>query len=112
MGGGAARCIHSEGGGEQSQRRRGICESLLSSWAEKGGEGQGKRGGLGQDSLGRPVGHWEKTEVCSQGPAVPDIGLGSTPPNHSPASWETHRQVWSNVLAADHHPSQCQEAVA
>lgn len=69
-------------------------------------------GGMGQDALGRPVGHWEKTEFCSQGPAVPGIGLGSTPANHSPASWETHRLVWSNVLAADHHPSQCQEAVA
>lgn len=44
--------------------------------------------------------------------AAPDHGLVSAPTDHSPASQETHPLVRSNVLAADHHPSQCQEAVA
>lgn len=30
----------------------------------------------------------------------------------APASWETHPLIGSNVLATDHDPSQCQEAVA
>lgn len=44
--------------------------------------------------------------------AVPESRVGSAPADCSPASWETHPLVWSNVLAADHHPSECQEAVA
>lgn len=73
------------------------------------------------------MGCWEKAEACfmplSHLPpqlllllsqplfAVPDSRVGSIPADCSPASWETHPLVWSKVLAADHHPSKCQEAV-
>lgn len=46
------------------------------------------------------------------GPTFLDAVDTGTQPYPAPASWETHPLIWSDILATDHHPGQCQEAVA
>lgn len=73
-------------------------------------------GGLGQYPLGMPRGTLGEGRHLAPLAlfflslpllAAPDSGLASIS-----SSWVTYPLVWSNVLAADHHPGQCQKAVA
>ena len=101
---------------ERSQRRRGTPMSDCTEVGRKGRRGTGQVPGSWVEKALWDAGRRQRPATPSlllSQPlfALPDSRLGSSPADCSPSSWETHPLVWSNVLAADHHPSKCQEAV-